>query len=59
MDEMTKSQLLPKDRCIVMVMPLTCGVATLQGQAGPRYSLRWINIHGAVGMSGMSLFTGG
>ena len=34
-------------------------VATLQGQAGPWYSCRWKNIHGAVGMSGMPLFMGG
>ena len=34
-------------------------VATLQGQAGSWYSCKWKNIHGAVGMSGMPLFTGG
>ena len=28
---------------------LGCSVATLQGQAGPWYSCRWKNIHGAVG----------
>ena len=34
-------------------------VATLQGQAGQRYSCRWSNIHGAGGMSAMPLFIGG
>ena len=34
-------------------------VATLQGQACPWYSCRQQNIHRAVGMSGMPLFTGG
>ena len=34
-------------------------VATLQGQAGPWCSCRWKNTHGAAGMSGMPLFTGG
>ena len=34
-------------------------VATLQGWAGPWYSHRQNNIHGAVGLSGMPLFMGG
>ena len=34
-------------------------VATVQGLAGSWYSRRWKNTHGAFGMSGMPLFTGG
>ena len=34
-------------------------VATLQGQAGWWYLCRRKNVHGAIGMSGMPLFTGG
>ena len=34
-------------------------VAILQGRAGSWCSWRWNNIHGAIGMSGVPLFTGG